>query len=47
MIIISYDISDNKLRTKFAKYISKFGRRMQYSVFEGCTTLESISLNYE
>lgn len=34
MIIISYDISDDKLRTKFSKYISKFGRRMQYSVFE-------------
>jgi len=34
MIIISYDISNNKLRTKFAKYIKKYGHRMQYSVFE-------------
>lgn len=34
MIIISYDIHDNKLRTKFSKYIKKFGNRMQYSVFE-------------
>lgn len=34
MIIISYDIKDDKLRTKFSKYIKKFGYRLQYSVFE-------------
>ncbi|MBR5160659.1 MAG: CRISPR-associated endonuclease Cas2 [Thermoguttaceae bacterium] len=34
MIIISYDISDNKKRTRFAKFLSKFGHRIQYSVFE-------------
>ena len=34
MIIISYDIKDNKLRTKFSKFIKKYGDRMQYSVFE-------------
>lgn len=34
MIIISYDISDDKLRTKFSKYLSRFGHRLQYSVFE-------------
>lgn len=34
MVLISYDISDNKLRTKFAKYLSKFGYRLQYSVFK-------------
>jgi len=34
MIIISYDISDDKLRTKFSKYLEKFGHRIQYSVFE-------------
>ncbi len=34
MILISYDISDNKLRTKFSKYLEKFGHRIQYSVFE-------------
>ena len=34
MILISYDISNNKLRTKFSKFITKFGRRIQYSVFE-------------
>ena len=34
MIIVSYDISDDKLRTKFSKYLEKYGHRIQYSVFE-------------
>lgn len=34
MIIISYDIADDKLRTRFSKYLIKFGHRIQYSVFE-------------
>lgn len=33
MILVSYDISDNKLRNKFSKFLSKFGYRLQYSVF--------------
>lgn len=34
MIIISYDISNNKKRTKFNKFIKRFGRMLQYSVYE-------------
>ena len=34
MIILSYDIADNKLRTRFAKFLLKYGHRIQYSVFE-------------
>jgi len=34
MLIISYDISDNKLRLHFSKYLEKFGFRLQYSVFQ-------------
>ena len=34
MVIVSYDMSDDKLRTKFSKYLSRFGHRIQYSVFE-------------
>ena len=34
MLIVTYDIADDKLRTKFAKFLSKFGYRLQYSVFE-------------
>ncbi len=34
MIIVTYDISNDKLRTRFSKFLSKFGYRLQYSVFE-------------
>jgi CRISPR-associated protein Cas2 len=34
MLYIAYDFSDNKVRTKFAKFLSKYGHRVQYSVFE-------------
>lgn len=34
MIIVTYDIHDDKTRTKFGKFLKKYGRRIQYSVFE-------------
>jgi len=34
MIIVSYDISNDKTRTRFSKFIQKYGRRLQYSVYE-------------
>jgi CRISPR-associated protein Cas2 len=34
MLLVSYDISDTKLRTKFSKFLSKYGGRLQFSVFE-------------
>ena len=35
MLVISYDISDDKLRNKFAKMLTKNGAiRLQYSVYE-------------
>ena len=34
MLLVAYDISNNKLRTRFAKFLSKFGGRLQYSIFE-------------
>ena len=35
MIVVSYDIKDDKLRTKFAKTLTKNGAiRLQYSVYE-------------
>lgn len=35
MLIISYDIKDDKLRTQFAKTLTKHGAvRLQYSVYE-------------
>ena len=32
--LVSYDIPDDKRRTKLAKSIKDFGNRVQYSVFE-------------
>jgi CRISPR-associated protein Cas2 len=35
MLVVSYDISDDKLRTRFAKALVKYGGiRLQYSVYE-------------
>lgn len=34
MILVSYDISNDKVRTKFSKFLNQFGRRFQYSVYE-------------
>ena len=34
MLIVSYDISNTKLRTKFAKFLKQYGRRIQFSIFE-------------
>jgi len=50
MLLVSYDISDDKLRTKFAKYLKKFGFRLQYSVFQVTNSkrvLENISAEIE
>lgn len=33
-ILVSYDIPDNKRRTKLAKILEDYGERVQYSVFE-------------
>ena len=34
MLIVAYDITDDKLRTRFSKFLSRFGYRLQYSVFQ-------------
>lgn len=34
MYLISYDLSNDRLRQKVAKELENFGRRVQYSVFE-------------
>ena len=47
MILLSYDISNDKLRTKFSKFLEKYGHRIQYSVFEiinSSSTLDNIIL---
>ena len=34
MILVSYDIADDKLRTQFSKFLRKYGNRMQFSVYK-------------
>ena len=34
LYLVSYDIVDDKRRTKLAKKLCDFGKRVQYSVFE-------------
>lgn len=34
MMLVSYDISDDKLRDDFSKFLKKFGYRLQYSVYQ-------------
>lgn len=33
MLILSYDITNNKLRTRFSKYIQQYGEKIQFSVY--------------
>jgi CRISPR-associated protein Cas2 len=42
MVVIVYDIPDNKRRTKLSNFLEGYGRRVQYSVFECFLTLEEM-----
>jgi len=43
LYLVSYDIVDTKQRTKLAKKLLNFGRRVQYSVFECDLTGEQLA----
>lgn len=34
MLLVTYDIQNDKLRTQFSKFLKQYGWRVQYSVFE-------------
>ncbi len=34
LIVVSYDVANDRRRTRLAKELENFGRRVQYSVFE-------------
>lgn len=34
MLIVAYDFANDKKRAKFAKFLSKYGYRIQYSIFK-------------
>ena len=39
-IVVAYDISDDKTRTRLHKTLRRFGERVQFSVFECILTYE-------
>lgn len=39
LVLVVYDIPDDKRRTKLATFLEGYGRRVQYSVFECFLTL--------
>lgn len=47
MYVISYDLSNNKLRNKVAKELENYGRRVQYSVFECRISKKQMEQLYE
>ena len=34
MLIVSYDFENDRTRTRFAKFLEKYGNRIQYSVWQ-------------
>ncbi len=34
MLLVTYDISSDKVRTRFSNFLKKFGYRLQYSVYQ-------------
>jgi CRISPR-associated protein Cas2 len=46
MVVIVYDIPDDKRRTKLANFLEGYGRRVQYSVFECFISLDEMRLLY-
>ena len=34
MLIVSYDFENNKTRTRFSRFLERYGWRIQYSVFQ-------------
>ncbi len=42
-VLISYDISNDNVRTRLAKRLKDYGRRAQFSVFEAEITADEMS----
>ncbi|MBT9317696.1 CRISPR-associated endonuclease Cas2 [Leptothoe spongobia] len=42
LVLVVYDIPDDKRRTKLATFLEGYGRRVQYSVFECFLTLSDM-----
>lgn len=47
LVLVVYDITDNKRRTKLAKFLEGYGERVQLSVFECFLNLEEMGQLYQ
>jgi len=50
MLLLTYDISDDKVRSEFSNFIQKYGQRVQYSVYKiknSRRLLDNISVEIE
>ena len=47
LVIVVYDIPDNKRRKKLSDFLEGYGRRVQYSVFECFISLDEMKMIYE
>lgn len=47
LVVVVYDISDDKRRTKLSNFLEGYGRRVQFSVFECFLSLEEMRQLYE
>jgi len=54
MLIVSYDFENNSSRSRFSKFLKKFGGKIQYSVYEIKNSqrilqniLDEVELNYK
>ncbi len=34
MLIVTYDFTNDKVRSQFSKFLKRYGRKIQYSVYE-------------
>ena len=34
MLMVSYDFTDDKTRSRFSKFLKRYGHRVQYSIYE-------------
>jgi CRISPR-associated protein Cas2 len=42
LVVVVYDVPDDKRRLKLAKFLEGYGRRVQFSVFECFLTLDEM-----
>mgnify|MGYP006278479527 CR=1 FL=1 len=47
LVLVVYDIPDDKRRTKLATFLEGYGRRVQYSVFECFLSLKEMRQLHE